>query len=89
MNFKKVIPFILCSLLAAAAFPQKIMLTANHTDAKFTLLNDYDDSDLMELGTGTVEFKLEKNSKNREKSPNPGTSQRSQVGQRRAASRCE
>jgi hypothetical protein len=72
MNFKTVIPFILCSLLAVAAFPQKIMLTANHTDAKFTLLNDYDDSDLMELGTGTVELKLEKDSKNRVKITKPG-----------------
>jgi len=48
------------------------MLTADHSDAKFILLNDYDDSDKQELGTGTVELKLEKDSKNRVKVIKPG-----------------
>ncbi|WP_232825641.1 hypothetical protein [Algoriphagus litoralis] len=48
------------------------MLTADHSDAKFILLNDYDDSDKQELGTGTVELKLEKDSKNRVKVTKPG-----------------
>ncbi len=58
---------------SSLAFSQnKIVLTANHSDAKFTLLNDYDDSDKQELGTGTVELKLEKDSKNRVKISKPG-----------------
>ena len=36
------------------------------------MLNDYDDSDKQELGTGTIEYKLEKDSKNRIKITKPG-----------------
>lgn len=66
---------LLSSLLihfAFTAFSQKILLTANHSDAKFILLNDYDDSDKQELGSGSVEIKLEKDSKNRVKVVKPG-----------------
>lgn len=65
---------ILALLLASShfAFSQKLLLMANHSDAKFTLLNDYDDSDKQEIGTGTVELKLEKDSKNRVKISKPG-----------------
>lgn len=66
---------LLSSLLihfAFIAFSQKILLTANHSDAKFILLNDYDDSDKQELGSGSVEIKLEKDSKNRVKVVKPG-----------------
>ena len=48
------------------------MLTADQSDARFILLNDYDDSDKQELGTGTIELKLEKDSKNRVKIVKPG-----------------
>ena len=51
---------------------QKLLLTANQSDAKFILLNDYDDSEKQELGTGTIELKLEKDSKNRVKVVKPG-----------------
>ncbi|WP_439473369.1 PEGA domain-containing protein [Algoriphagus formosus] len=51
---------------------QKLTITANHSDAKFILLNDYDDSEKQELGTGTIEYKLEKNLKNRIKITKPG-----------------
>jgi hypothetical protein len=72
MNFKH-LPFsIFFALLAFSSYSQKIMLTADHSDAKFILLNDYDDSDKQELGTGTVELKLEKDSKNRVKVIKPG-----------------
>lgn len=64
--------FTLVFFLANPAFSQKILLIANHSDAKITLLNDYDDSDKQELGTGTVEYKLEKNSRNRIKFSKPG-----------------
>jgi hypothetical protein len=72
MQYKQLVLFILFILVGISTQAQKIMLTANHSDAKFTLLNDYDDSDLMELGTGTVELKLEKDSKNRVKVTKPG-----------------
>lgn len=64
--------FTLVFFLANPAFSQKILLIANQSDAKITLLNDYDDSDKQELGTGTVEYKLEKDSRNRIKFSKPG-----------------
>lgn len=67
--------FLLFFIFISVSFSshaQKIMLLANHSDAKFTLLNDYDDSDKQELGTGTVELKLEKDSKNRVRITKPG-----------------
>ncbi|MBC6368190.1 hypothetical protein DDT91_15440 [Algoriphagus sp. AK58] len=72
MNFKHLLTLCLFTLFSTATFSQKIMLFANHSDAKFTLLNDYDDSDKQELGTGSVELKLEKDSKNRVKITKPG-----------------
>lgn len=59
-------------LFSFHSFSQKLQLTANHSDAKFILLNDYDDSEKQELGTGSVEFKLDKDSKNRIKIVKPG-----------------
>jgi hypothetical protein len=56
--------------LISNTFAQKLTITANHSDAKFILLNDYDDSEKQELGTGTIEYKLEKNLKTESKSPN-------------------
>ena len=72
MNFKHLLTLSFLTLFSFAAFSQKIMLVANHSDAKFTLLNDYDDSDKQELGTGSVEIKLEKDSKNRVRISKPG-----------------
>ncbi|HSF53035.1 MAG TPA: hypothetical protein VLA71_04760 [Algoriphagus sp.] len=72
MKYKSLLLFISFTLFAFSSFSQKIMLTADHSDAKFILLNDYDDSDKQELGTGTVELKLEKDSKNRVKISKPG-----------------
>lgn len=72
MNFKHLLTISFLTLFSASAFSQKIMLQANQSDAKFILLNDYDDSDKQELGTGSVELKLEKDSKNRVKITKPG-----------------
>lgn len=72
MQYKHLLLFSFFTLFAFSSYSQKILLNANHSDAKFTLLNDYDDSDLQELGTGTVELKLEKDSKNRVKITKPG-----------------
>jgi hypothetical protein len=72
MNFKHLLAFVFFTLYSLTAFSQRITLVANHSDAKFTLLNDYDDSDKQELGTGTVEIKLEKDSKNRVRISKPG-----------------
>lgn len=72
MNYKNLLLITLFTLFAFSSFSQKIMLTADHPDAKFILLNDYDDSDKQELGTGTIELKLEKDSKNRVKITKPG-----------------
>jgi len=55
--------FLLCISIQLQA--QKLQITANHSDAKFILLNDYDDSDKQELGSGSIEYKLNKDSKNR------------------------
>ncbi len=72
MKLKNLFVAALFCFLSLKGFSQKIVLTANHSDAKFILLNDYDDSDKQELGTGSVEFKLEKDSKNRVKVEKPG-----------------
>jgi hypothetical protein len=72
MNFKPLLTLSFLFLFSLSAFSQKITLLANHSDAKFTLLNDYDDSDKQELGTGSVEIKLEKDSKNRVRISKPG-----------------
>ncbi len=72
MKFKNLLLIALLLFFSHQGFSQKILLTANHSDAKFILLNDYDDSDKQELGTGSVEIKLEKDSKNRVKIVKPG-----------------
>jgi hypothetical protein len=72
MNLKYLLFFALLMSFSQEGISQKILLTANHTDAKFILLNDYDDSEKQELGTGSTEIKLEKNSKNRVKIVKPG-----------------
>lgn len=72
MNLKYLLFFALLMSFSQEGISQKILLTANHTDAKFILLNDYDDSEKQELGTGSAEIKLEKNSKNRVKIVKPG-----------------
>lgn len=72
MKVKHLLYLTLLTSFSISGFSQKIQLTANHSDAKFILLNDYDDSDKQELGTGSVEIKLEKDSKNRVKIVKPG-----------------
>ncbi|SFT72547.1 PEGA domain-containing protein [Algoriphagus locisalis] len=73
MKFKHLLTLTLIFLFSASfSFSQKLQITANHSDAKFILLNDYDDSDKQELGTGTIEYKLEKDSRNRIKVTKPG-----------------
>jgi hypothetical protein len=72
MKCKYLLLFIALTFFSFNSFCQKIQLTADHSDAKFILLNDYDDSDKIELGTGKVELKLEKDSKNRVKVIKPG-----------------
>lgn len=72
MKYKNLLLITLFTFIAFSSFSQKIMLTADQSDAKFILLNDYDDSDKVELGTGTIELKLEKDSKNRVKIVKPG-----------------
>lgn len=68
MKPKYLLLISLITFIAAQAFSQsKITLMANHSDAKFTLLSDFDDSEKQELGIGTVELKLNKSSKNRVK----------------------
>lgn len=72
MKFKILLLITFLFSFSISGFSQKILLTANHSDAKFIMLNDYDDSDKQELGIGSVELKLDKNSKNRVKVVKPG-----------------
>ncbi|MFC5626344.1 PEGA domain-containing protein [Algoriphagus winogradskyi] len=73
MKYKNLLTLSLLFLFSASlSFSQKLQITANHSDAKFILLNDYDDSDKQELGTGAIEYKLEKDSRNRIKITKPG-----------------
>lgn len=73
MKYKNLLSLTLLFLLSVSlSFSQKLQITANHSDAKFILLNDYDDSDKQELGTGAIEYKLEKDSRNRIKVTKPG-----------------
>jgi hypothetical protein len=60
-------------LATLSAFAQsKIRVTANHTDAKFFLVSDTDQNQKTELGTGSVELKLNKDSRNRIEITKPG-----------------
>ncbi|SIN96671.1 PEGA domain-containing protein [Algoriphagus halophilus] len=73
MKCKNLLTITLLFLLTLTySYSQKLQITANHSDAKFILLNDYDDSDKQELGTGAIEYKLEKDSRNRIKVTKPG-----------------
>ncbi|WP_075349229.1 PEGA domain-containing protein [Algoriphagus marinus] len=72
MKYRFLLTLFSLFILIHPTFSQKIQITANHSDAKFILLNDYDDTDKQELGTGTIEYKLEKDSKNRIKVTKPG-----------------
>lgn len=73
MKCKNLLTLTLLFLLTLTySYSQKLQITANHSDAKFILLNDYDDSDKQELGTGAIEYKLEKDSRNRIKVTKPG-----------------
>ncbi|SDD67198.1 hypothetical protein SAMN04488104_10465 [Algoriphagus faecimaris] len=72
MNYRHLLTFLVLGLLIFQAQAQKLQITANHTDAKFILLNDYDNSEKQELGTGSIEYKLDKNSRNRIKITKPG-----------------
>ncbi|EAZ82356.2 PEGA domain-containing protein [Algoriphagus machipongonensis] len=73
MMYKNLLTLIFFFLLSTSlSFSQKLQITANHSDAKFILLNDYDDSDKQELGMGAIEYKLEKDSRNRIKVTKPG-----------------
>ncbi|MGM0946935.1 MAG: hypothetical protein ACQEW9_17290 [Bacteroidota bacterium] len=72
MNYRHLLTFLVLGLFIFHAQAQKLQITANHTDAKFILLNDYDNSEKQELGTGSIEYKLDKNSRNRIKITKPG-----------------
>lgn len=73
MKYKNLLTLSLLFLFSTSlSFSQKLQITANHSDAKFILLNDHDNSEKQELGTGTVEYKLEKDSRNRIKVIKPG-----------------
>lgn len=75
MKYKFLLSIFSLFILIHPIFSQKLQITANHSDAKFILLNDYDDSDKQELGTGSIEYKLEKDSRNRIKVTKPGYEQ--------------
>ena len=63
---KKLYAIISLYFVAATVFAQsRINISANHPDAKFFLLNDTDNSQVTELGVGSIELKLDKNSRNR------------------------
>ncbi len=65
MNQKSLLFTLVLFCLSFATFGQKITISANHSDAKFYMLNDIDNSPMAELGTGIIELKLDKNSRNR------------------------
>ena len=63
---KKLYALICLYFVAGAVFAQsKINISANHPDAKFFLLRDTDNTEVAELGVGSIELKLDKNSRNR------------------------
>lgn len=73
MKYKNLLALTVIFIFSASlSFSQKLQITANHSDAKFILLNDSDDSDKQELGTGAIEYKLEKDIRNRIKITKPG-----------------
>ncbi|MDX5435916.1 MAG: hypothetical protein LPK03_01905 [Pontibacter sp.] len=57
--------FILCFLASSAFAQSKINVAANFPDAKFFLLRDTDNTEVAELGVGSIELKLDKDSRNR------------------------
>lgn len=63
---KKLYALICLYFVAGAVFAQsKINISANIPDAKFFLLRDTDNTEVAELGVGSIELKLDKNSRNR------------------------
>jgi len=65
MKFKSLLITLFLFSIALTSFSQKLTITANHSDAKFYMLNDLDNSPVAEIGTGVIELKLDKNSRNR------------------------
>ncbi|MBF8961986.1 hypothetical protein I0P70_01905 [Pontibacter sp. FD36] len=57
--------FILCLLTLSTFAQSKINVASNFPDAKFFLLNDADNTRVTELGVGSIELKLNKDSRNR------------------------
>ncbi|MCX2738853.1 hypothetical protein [Pontibacter anaerobius] len=57
--------FILLFLAASAVAQSKINVSANFPDAKFFLLKNSDNTEIAELGVGSIELKLDKDSRNR------------------------
>ncbi|MBB6611086.1 hypothetical protein H7F15_08570 [Pontibacter sp. Tf4] len=56
---------LLCFVSVAASAQSKINITANFPDARFFLLRDADNTEVSELGSGSIELKLEKDARNR------------------------
>lgn len=56
---------ILCFLALSAIAQSKINVSANFPDAKFFLLRDTDNTQVSELGIGSIELKLNKDTRNR------------------------
>ncbi|MDN3204981.1 PEGA domain-containing protein [Algoriphagus sediminis] len=65
MKLKSLLITLFLFSIALTTFSQKLTITANHSDAKFYMLNDLDNSPVAEIGTGVIELKLDKNSRNR------------------------
>ncbi len=58
--------FLFLYFVSSALFAQsKINITANHPDAKFFALRETDNTEVAELGVGSIELKLDKQSQNR------------------------
>jgi len=63
---KKFYAFLLLYFVSVALFAQsKINISANLPDARFYLLRESDNAEVAELGMGSIDLKLDKDSKNR------------------------
>ncbi|MBJ6118728.1 hypothetical protein JAO76_11020 [Pontibacter sp. BT310] len=63
---KKLYAFLCCCFVSVSVFAQsKINITSNIPDAKFFMLRESDNSEVAELGVGSIELKLSKDSRNR------------------------
>lgn len=66
MNTKLLFSLLLSVLIFQSTFGQsKIKVSSNHSDAVFSLLDDVTDEPIERLGTGAIDFKLDKDSKNK------------------------